>query len=648
MAELDINLAKLIGSPGETSWAQVHEFAPDDVEKLKLRGRLIAVIATTSPRKEATPETESLDSVVAGRELLTRFHEEYFGNTEKTAFNALNDSVEKVITEFSENWGDVEIAAASIVDGVIYTACGGGGEAAIFRNGMFAKVLVSKKDGPASASGHPKENDIFLLGTKRAFSTLSEGVMKAALGSSGIDEAVESLAPAVHSMEDAGNFGLVLVGFSKAQAVFARPDEAPEPEEKTTLERKEIFNKESDNRPASFFQKQTKKLTSLFNKNAGEKKIFIRQRGEDQFNVQKRKMTVSIGSILVILLVVSIGFGIRQKIARDDRARYEDRLKQAQHEFEEAQGLYTIDPERARELFRSAETLVNQIKDEGVEDSELDNLISLLKESEGQVLGEYTLEPDLFLDLSILTDGFKADEVVASDGNLYVLDRDGKRVVEIDIETKKTEIVAGQDQVKDAKGVAAYSGRVFVLSDENIYEVSDDRELVVEGEWDGDVLISAYAGNFYVLDRGTSKVYRYAGVEGGFGSKQDWLTAGTEPDLTSIFNWTIDGSIWFLSETGKVFKFTRGNQDSLSFTGVIPQLSQPTAIYTNEEQKFVYIMERETGRIVVVDKEGNYQAQYFSDKIKEARGLVVSEEVGKIIIATEDKLYSININHKLE
>jgi len=648
VAELDINLAKLTGSPGKASWAQVHEFAPDDEEKLKLRGRLVAVIATTSQKSEAPPDPEGLDNVVAGRELLTRFHEEYFGSTEKTAFNALNDSVERVISEFSETWGDVEIAAASIVNGVIYTACGGGGQAAVFRNGMLAKILVSKDNGPVSASGHPKEGDIFLLGTKKVFSSLSEGVIKAALESSGINEAVESLAPAVHSREEAGNFGLVLVEFSKTQAIFARPDKEFEPEEKTTLERKEIFDKETKDRPASFFQKQANKLTSIFSKRTGEKKIYVRQRGEDEFNVQKRKVTVSIGSILVVLLVVSIGFGVRQKMVRDERARYEDRLKQAQHEFEEAQGLYTLDPERARELFRNAERLVYQIKDEGVEDSELDNLIALLEESEGQVLGEYTIESDLFLDLSILTDGFKADDVVASDGKLYVLDRDGKKVVEIEIETKKTEIVAGPDQVKEAKGVAAYSDRVFVLSDGNIYEVADERELAVEGEWEGDVLISAYAGNFYVLDRGTSKVYRYAGADGGFGSKQDWLTAGTEPDLSNIFDWTIDGSIWFLSETGKVFKFTKGNQDTLSFADIIPQLSRPTAIYTNEELKFVYLMEKETGRIVVVDKEGNYQAQYFSDKIKEARGMVVSEEVGKIIIVTEERLYSINISHKLE
>ena len=648
MAELDITLAKLTGSPGETSWAQVHEFAPDDAEKLKLRGRLVAVIATTNRKGKVSPDTKGLDSVIAGRELLTRFHEEYFGSTEKTAFKALNDSVEKVINEFSESWGDVEIAATSIVNGVIYTACGGGGQAAIFRNGMLAKILVSKKDGPVSASGHPEEGDIFLLGTKKVFSSLSEGVIKAALESSGINEAVESLAPAVHSMEEAGNFGLVLVEFSKTQAVFAKPDKEVGSEEKTTLERKEIFSKVTEDRPASFFQKQVKRLTSVFSRKVGEKKIYIHQRGEDEFNVQKRKITVSIGSILVVLLLVSIGFGVRQKMVRDERARYEDRLKQAQHEFEEAQGLYSLNPERARELFRNAERLVYQIRDEGVEDPELENLIVLLEESEGQVLGEYTLEPDLFLDLSILTDGFKADEVVTSGGKLYVFDKNGKKIVKIEIDTKKTEIVAGPDQVREAEGIAAYSDRAFVLSDGNIYEVSDERELAIEGEWEGDVLIYAYAGNFYVLEREASKIWRYAGIEGGFGSKQEWLAAGTEPDLTSIFNWTIDGSIWFLSETGKVFKFTRGNQDTLSFTDIVPQLSRPSAIYTNEELKSIYLLEKETGRIVVVDKEGNYQAQYFSDKIEEARGLVVSEEVGKIIIVTDERLYSINISHKLE
>lgn len=647
MGKFDINLAKLTGSPGENSWAQVHEFAPDDEQKLNLRGRLIAVIATSTQKQSQSEETGGVDSVVAGRELLTRLHEEYFGSTEKTAFSALNDSVEKVINEFSEVWGDVEIAAASVVNDVIYTACGGGGQAAVFRNGMLAKILISKENGPVSASGHPQEGDIFLLGTKKFFNTLSEGVLKAALEGSSINETVESLAPAIHTTEKTGNLGLVLMEFSKASAVFTTPKEeiADERQEDSS---KTISLKKSRVSLPPFLGKITSKAGPLFGRRTRGKKLYIRQRGEDEFSQQKRKTTVSIGAILVVLLLVSIVFGVRQKVIKDERAQYEERLGQAQHEFEEAQSLYTLNPEKARELLRNAKRLVFEIKDEGVEDPEVDGLAKLIEESEGQILGEYTLDADLFLDLSILTDGFKADEVAVSEGKLYVLDRDGKRIVQIEIDTKKTEIVAGPDQVEEAKKLAAYADRAFVLSDGSIYEVSDEREEVIEGDWDGDVLIHGYANNFYVLETESSNVWRYAGTGNTFGSKQNWLAPGAEPDLTNIFTWTIDGSIWFLSETGKVFKFTRGNQDSLSFSGIEPQLSRPSAIYTNEELKFVYLLERESGRLIVIDKEGNYVAQYFSDKIREAKGLVVSEEAGKMIIVTGERLYSIDIGHKLD
>jgi len=43
---LTISSAKLTGTPGVTGWTQVHEFAPDDPEKLKARGKLFAVVAT--------------------------------------------------------------------------------------------------------------------------------------------------------------------------------------------------------------------------------------------------------------------------------------------------------------------------------------------------------------------------------------------------------------------------------------------------------------------------------------------------------------------------------------------------------------------------------------------------------------------------
>jgi hypothetical protein len=48
---------------------------------------------------------------------------------------------------------------------------------------------------------------------------------------------------------------------------------------------------------------------------------------------------------------------------------------------------------------------------------------------------------------------------------------------------------------------------------------------------------------------------------------------------------------------------------------------------------------------VVLEKDGNYKAQYFSDKLKEAKDIAVSEKNKKIIFLSGSKLYSIEIKH---
>jgi hypothetical protein len=90
-----VSSSKLTGIPGPSGWVQVHEYLPKDEEKLKLRGHLFAVIATSgkgvsgpdlrfreSQGSEKGPRPGGgVESVAAGRELLTRLHEEYFGST---------------------------------------------------------------------------------------------------------------------------------------------------------------------------------------------------------------------------------------------------------------------------------------------------------------------------------------------------------------------------------------------------------------------------------------------------------------------------------------------------------------------------------------------------------------------------------------
>ena len=649
MQALHIASAKLTGNPGPSGWSQVHEFTPQEEDKLLARGQLFAVISTG--RYE-----EGVDNVVAGRELLSRLHEEYFGEITSPAFSALKESVEKVIAEFVSSWGEVEIAAAVYLNGCVYSVVGGGGQADLFRDGMLAKILDSDGKGVISASGYPNEGDLFLLATKNLFEIIPMGVIRAALEGQDSNAAVEALAPYILSRDNTGSVGAVVLGFKKA----TEPSFVPKIQERINGGEEEPISAEVAEGPsgeedrgkpsyaqskiAGLFSKGTSLVAAAISKVLPEKRIYVRgETQEYEETGQGRKVAISAGIILLALLIVSIGFGIRQKSIKDTKLKYETRLTQAKHEFEESLNLVSINGERARELFLNARSLVSQIEAEGFKDSEVEKLKADITQNEGAVLGEYRQEPQLFVDLSILTADFVGDDLAASQEKVYVLNRGGKRVVSVAMDTKKSEIVAGPDEITETESISAYSGRIFVLGSSGISEVGEGE--VIDKDWAGGALFYTYSGNLYLLDKEAKTIWRYAGSEGGFGTKQKWNTNPIEANLENVAGLTVDGAIWMGFGSGQVHKYSLGNKASFEVSGVNPELGSLNAIYTNEELSYIYILDNQVGRVVVIDKEGKYKAQYTNDKIKEGTDLAVSEKNKKIILLSQDKLLSIEIKH---
>ncbi len=623
----NLTSAKITGNPGVTGWAQIHEFVPEDEEKLKSRGHLYAVIATG--RHE-----EGVDAVTAGRELLVRLHEEYFGAGEGPAFAVLQNAVKKVSEEFNRSWGEVEISAMTLVEDVVYSVAAGGAEVAIFRNGMLAKILESGKDEVISASGYPQEGDLLILGTKVFFDSFSPGVLKAAFQEKDANLAVEQLAPAAHSRENTGSLGACIISFGKKEAIF--------------IERKKaVLAPPSDWKGFSFLIGGVSKVQDFFSKFIPEKKIYLRRQADtEEETPQRRKTMATIGIILVLLLIASIGFGIRAKQIKEEKGRYAERLAQAQHQFEEAVELASLNPERARELFSSSSQIAEELKKEGVKDEVLDQLLEKLAEDKGRILGEYQVNPELFVDLSLQISGFEGQDMASSGETIFVLDKNGKRIIKTSFATKKTSVFAGPDEVGDALAITAYEDRAFVLTADGIYETGEAKSRLIEKEWKGDILIYAYAGNLYILDKEASTIKRYVGGDSSFSSGQNWLALGIKVDLSKIKGMTIDGSIILLSESGRISKFLLGNQTGFTPQGVYPELGPADAIYTNEGLKGIYILEKTKGRIVVLDKEGKYLAQYRSDSLKDAQDLVVSEKEGKIIFLLGSKLNTFKISHQ--
>lgn len=628
--QLTTTSSKITGTPTALGWVQIHDFAPDDEDKIASRGHLFLIVATENfeaSGPEGLRPGGEISELIAGRELISRFQEEYYGDISQKPFEALKRSAEKVSGEFVSSFGNIEIASCALVGNVIYSAAGGGGQVVILRDGMIATILASTGNEIISASGYPKTGDILLLGTKNFFANVSQGVIKASLESKDLEEATEAFASIVHEKEDSGKMGSVVVKFSEELGGYEKPSPVFENNEKN-LDLNSFF---------AFFSK--------FGKSLPEKRIYISSNSDEESSQSGKKLTLTVGIMLLLILAISIGFGIRQKKIKNLQGEYVERLSQANHNLDEAKGLVGVDSTKARELFSQSDQIYKEIKELGAKDIKIVELKERLETERTNILGEFTSTPELFLDLSLLSSGFAASDYSTSSDVIYILDKNSKKIVSVEIDGKKSKVIASQDNVGEARDIASYEGRAFILSSDGVFEVGNTRERVIEGDWSGEAFVAAYTGNLYILDKTGNSIYRHSGSGAGFGTGASWITSGTKVDFSDALGFVIDGSVYVYFGSGKISKYSLGSPQNFAISGEFPEVTKIDSIYSNDETEHLYLLDKEGKRIVVTDKKGGYIAQYVGDKIGEATGIVVSEKEKKIILIAGDKLLSIEIKH---
>lgn len=199
-----LQTAKIVGAPADGCWSQIHTFSPEDNEKKEKRGELFAVLVISGVG-------EGIEAVAVGREILVRFHEEYYGNLQGSAFERLGFAVKKVC---EENEG-LELVAASLVGKVLCLSVCGQGKVLLKRGEKLGIILKSYSENQKvwSINGFLQDGDLILLGSEGFFKVVAEGVIRAAFGSGSPVEAVEAIAPIVLGRDDvagaAGVFGLI-------------------------------------------------------------------------------------------------------------------------------------------------------------------------------------------------------------------------------------------------------------------------------------------------------------------------------------------------------------------------------------------------------------------------------------------------------
>lgn len=632
---MKLEIGKIVGSAQGSSWSQVHTFLPEEKEKLLKRGQLLAIISLTLLK-------EGLDAVAVGREIISRLHEEYYGNLGERPLLQLKRALERVSQEAN---GEVklEIGAMSLVGQVLYLALIGSGSVVIQRGNQTTVILKNKGSGLKSASGYLENNDLILLGSQTFFEMVAQGLIQAAMATGEPEEAAEVLAPAVYGKEQESLAAALIIKATKEAETEEIGESIPKPIPKA-MEKFRIDLKFL----APFRDRVADKLKNIFKKiNRGT--IYLTSKSDTDTKSKKTLFTVSL--VLLILLGVSVFLGAGQRKRKSSGTRVNYYLTQADLKKEEGLALVSLNPIKARESLQAGLKILDQAMVEKITDEKLTNLKKELETSLLSISKEYQVTPAVFYDLGLIKKEARGIDLSMSNEWLLVLDADNLSAYDIGIADKKYNLVAGGQDLEKPTQITALWPKVFILTTAGIIQAdtsSKKQGLVIkaDSEWLEPIDLANFGGNLYLLDKkGIWQYSPFAPVPTGatagqalFSSKKNWLKS--EVDLNQSISLAIDGVIWVLKKDGTILKLVRGVRENFTITGLSQPLAKAKAIFTDADQKFIYILDGL--RVVVLGKTGEYQAQYpWSDL--EATGLAVSEKAGKIYLLSGANIYAFEI-----
>lgn len=574
-----IDLAKIVASPTENSWAQAYN-----------AGKLYAVISLSNKKGE---EDLSLSSI--GKECITALESEFFPLEEKN-LTSIEEVAKTVYEKVPENI-DSCIILATLVENILYIVTTKNGKVLVKRGTGFGIVTQEyNTNSPFTAfSGYVQDGDRIVLATKNFFDTFPESTISKTLENNNPSQVAETLMPLIHKTDDGTTAVLILFYLEETTTYTENDNESPPVEpEAEKLEINSYINPEKTKRsfPFNLTQVTAKKITK-------------------RFSLRFKKLLFLIFAVILILILVANAV----KTLKNQQANKYDTIfnkayPQAQKDFEQGQSLADLNASLSRNSFLQAQTEIkqniNKLPKNSMQWIKLNNLLQQVQSALSvQAGGTSVNATEISLDQNPLLEQ-------ENDQNALSATEDGTNVY-----------------LLLQNGISSYD------------KGTQKNKQIIDKSWTSPGGIGTYTNNIYVVDKNDG-IIKFVSNGTGY-DKTTYLTSGQSPDLSKAVSLAIDGSLWVLKSDGSIMKFTRGQQESFNITGLQVPFKNPTRIFTNENTNNLYILDSQNSRIVIFDKTGAFKQSFQSDVLKNASDFTVSEQDKKIIVLTGNKLYEIDI-----
>jgi hypothetical protein len=163
------------------------------------------------------------------------------------------------------------------------------------------------------------------------------------------------------------------------------------------------------------------------------------------------------------------------------------------------------------------------------------------------------------------------------------------------------------------------------------------------------VAAGSYRGQFYVLDataEDSGQIWRYRPEGNAYPSQPErYFAAHPSRTLDTAVDMAIDGHIYILHRDGTVEKYLGGEPQAFEIRNVPGGLEEVTGIAVDPDgDGTVYLADRRNGRIVALDPEGRFEAQYrVEGAFDDLEALAVNQAETRLYALDGGQLYATSL-----
>ncbi|RJQ27431.1 hypothetical protein C4577_01205 [Candidatus Parcubacteria bacterium] len=610
----DILLSKIVANATETGWSQVYSTL-----------NLYVVISIKREHAKNTIAT-------LGKDVLEKLQREFFALDEKN-LESIKASVENTIKSLEENV-DCSIILSTIIQNTLYIVIAGQGYVIVKREDKIGIVAEGEEGEINGFSGPLKDNDSIIIETADFYKKVSVDKLSSLLDTLDILDAAENIAPSIHR-DSRGTEASIILKYKTGKM---------EDDGNEIAEKKEEEDVISDN-PGRRLNKQS--IANKIQNILPSKTIFKR------FSFEWLKLPAiggkkSIILFFIIVLIGALGASIVIEKNRQQQKQQEQEFKAiidpAQQKYSGALSILNLNKSLAVSELTEVQKMLNDAKNKFENGSnERKKIENLLAEVNNKI---DDLDQGIKISTEVLFDSQKDEKVktidlVSTKGNSLVVVNKNNGAV-LFFSTKGSLQKTLQSAIKDVKIASSDKSYVYLLSGDGIYRLDKEKtkpERIIKNVSGGAVAIDNFLGNIYILNSQENDIEKY--VSSGF-NKSSYFT--NEVDFSSEpVSFSIDSSIWIIQADGKIRKFTKGKEESFSVKGLVTPFGNSLSIYTDKDMSNVYVLDKQSARIVSIGKDGDYVNSYKWDSLKDADSFAIDEANKKGYVVADNKLYSFDL-----